>query len=223
MRPTWFLLALAVLAAGCAPRLDAQAVGPDARPSARALGATADSLASATLPRRPGAVRRALARAGATPLADGGRGARWTAPDGGSPDVLAAAFVPGRDPLARSELVVLSADLDGPAAAAVLEAVRVLVERSTWRTAPERSVEVVLWRGAPPDPARAPLWTRANVRAVLVVGRPAPGLADIGAEALPADGDSVALAQRIVDRVTELARRPARPASAPSPDSPTAR
>ena len=213
MRP--FVFALAVLIVGCAPRLDAGAVGPDARPSARALAAVADSLASAPLPRRAESARRALSRAGATPLADGGQTARWTALSDGAPS--AAAFVPGRDPLARNELVVLSADLDGMGAAATLEAVRILVERSRWRTAPERSVEVMLWRGASPNAAQTALWARPEVRAVLVVGDAAPVADSLAVESLPVTGDGLALAGRIVERVTELARRPAPPASgAPS-------
>ena len=219
------LLACAALAAigGCAGSAEAVEVGPDARPSARAVAALADSLA------RPGADRRAvaaraLARGGATPLGDPVLGDSlglfaWS----GAP--VAAGLVPGRHPLARPDLVVGGTRIDGPAAPAVLEAARVLAERARWTHQPERTVEVVLWSGlwtdrqAVSEVLRAPVWPRDNVRAVLVVGDAAVAPVDsVAVEAMAPGAGGVELASALIERVTALARRPP-----PPPDSTRAR
>ena len=229
MRP--FLLALAALAAagGCAASEPAVTTGPEAAPSARLLAATADSLAAAAGPAaRRALAERLLARFGVTPLADMGlpRAAnpRYTV-DALRPgrSVVVGGFVPGRRPLAREELVIVGTDLAGPDVGPVLEAARVLAERSQWTVTPERTVMVALWSG--PDGARDALssgvWPRANVRAVLGVGEPVavPDTAvpdttggvrletvTVSTASRAAAGDA-ALAQRILDETVRLARR----------------
>ena len=81
----------------------------------------------------------------------------------------------GATHLARPDLVLVGTSLDGPGVAPLLEAVRVLVERSQWAVVPERTVMVALWSGRQGvDQALASgVWPRANVRAALVVGEPA--------------------------------------------------
>ena len=118
---------------------------------------------------------RALAEAGLTPLADGRPNdaeepdaAAFTAPTSG----LLGGFVPGRQPLLRPELVVLVAPADGPLAAAVLEAGRLLVIRSMTENEPGRTVLVALTSGAegPSAAVRLPVWPADAIREVLVVG-----------------------------------------------------
>ena len=188
------------------------AVAPDAAVSA----ALADSLAAAP----SGAARRAVAAralraGGVTPLAGG-----LFAYGVGAP--LVGGFVPGRTPGRASELVVVAASLDGPAAADVLDAARVLVELSLVRTVPERTVQVVFWsaplddRTGPEAALRSPLWPRAAVAAVVAVGDGAAfpdSLAGAPVTAVPADRP--ALAARVVDAALALAAEP--PAVPPAP------
>jgi len=127
---------------------------------------------------------------------------------------VTAALIPGRHPLGRPELVVLGTSFGGPGAPAVLEAARVLVERSTWTLVPERTVEVVLWtsrwddRQAVGQVLRAPIWPREAIRAVLVVGAdsvvPRDGLT---VETIAPGAGGAALAEALVDRVVALAKR----------------
>ena len=218
-------LAATLAASGCAAPRSAATTGPDAAPSARVLAATADSLRAAPGPvARRALARRVMIRSGLTPLADMGR-PRSENPVfsvGGEPGAgaVVAGLVPGRWPTVRSELVVVGTDLSGPHVGPVLEAARVLAERSQWTPTPERTVMVALWTG--PDGARGALtsgvWPRGNVRAVLSVGGPVGALPLVeveGQAALdtvvlpvePGEG-AVALAQRVLDEAVRLARRP---------------
>ena len=127
--------------------------------------------------------------------------------------------MPGRHPLARADLVVVGTSLDGPGAPALLEAARVLVERSQWATVPERTVLVALWTGRWADrrgvaeTLAAPVWSRGAVRAVLVVGDgPAGGVDTLAVETLAPGGGGPGLAAALVERVAALAARPPRPA-----------
>ena len=212
MRTCALLVLLAV--AGCAGSEPATSVGPDAQPSARALAALADTLATApSTADRVGVVERAFVRAGVTPLSDFGMAPapspRFRMPLGGP---AVAGFVPGRDPRVRGELVLVGTRLEGPAVGAVLEAARVLVERSQWVTAPGRTVEVVFWSGVRSDRegARqalgAALWPRDRIRGVVVVG--AEPIREVGGvpAASVAPGDALATAASVVERALALAR-----------------
>ncbi|WP_420454525.1 hypothetical protein [Rubrivirga sp.] len=200
------LLASALAVSACAGP-DPVPTGPDAPVSVRALAGLTDSLAAArsTTPRRA-FLRRQLVRAGVTPFGDGGLVARYQT-DLGVPVV--GGFVPGRSPLGRSELVVLGTRADGPATAAVLEAARVLVERSLWTSQPERTVEVAFWSAGDGvrQVIRSSLWPRAAVRAVVMAGPEGPAEIDgVAIERLDPALDPVALAQALVDRTTARAR-----------------
>lgn len=80
-------------------------------------------------------------------------------------------YVPGRDPRRAGELVLLSARLNDPAAAAaVLEVARVLAVSARSTLAPGRTVGVLLWTAEGPEPFLAsPPWALDGVHAVLVV------------------------------------------------------
>ena len=209
------LAALAVAASGCSGS-EPTATGPTAAPSARLLAATSDSLGAAGPAARQALARRLLQGSGVTPLADMGRrraaNPRFTV---GS-TTLVAGLVPGRYPLARDELVIVGTSLDGPQAGPVVEAMRVLAERSQWAVVPERTVMVALWTG--PDGAREALnsgvWPRSEVRAVLTVGETVAAPDGLETVAIPATsaataGARLALAQRVLDEAIRLARRPA--------------
>lgn len=115
-----------------------------------------------------------LAEAGLTPIA----GTRFEAGD------LVAGFVPGRRASRRDTLVVVTTAADGPAAAALVEAARLMVARAdSHGDTPERSVLVALW---PAGASRAeglaavrafPLWSPASVHTILVLD---PDRADTG-------------------------------------------
>lgn len=206
-----FLLATVLTLAACTGAEPALPTGPDVVPSARALATIADSLAGApSKPERRARVVRAFARYGLTPLADFGRqdalNPRW-----GADGPVLAGFVPGRHPLARPDLVIVGTDIDGPNAAPLLEAARVLVERSMWATVPERTVMVALWSGTrgPEDALKLGIWPRANVRAVIQIGDSGASVQDIPAIRILSGADALALAQDIVDATIEHARRPA--------------
>ena len=180
--------------------------GPDAVPSGALLAAVTDSLAEAA--RRPEVARRAMIRAGITPLGDFGR------PDSLNPQFLlgdrVAGLIPGRHPLARPDLVIVASGLDDPATPAVLEAMRVLVERSMWTIAPERTVLVALWpAGRAEEALRTEVWPRENVRAVLLVGEGGPTPTDIEVARILPGGDALGLAQSVLDETIRLAQRPA--------------
>ena len=220
------LLPALLLAVGCAGGDAVRTTGPDARPSPRALRALADSLAAdASTAAREGVVRRAFARSGLTPLSDFGRppapAPRFEAPLG-RPHV--AAFVPGRDPRVRSELVVVGTALEGGSAPALVEAARVLAERGLWTQTPGRTVEAVVWSAAPSDrlgllrALEAPLWDRSQIRAVVVVSDEDVGEVE-GLEVvrIAPEGDRAALALALVERAAQLARY-----VPPPPDTTTA-
>ncbi len=186
--------------------------GPAAVPSTQALASLADSLASASSPgERRARIARAFARNGLTPLADLGRpDARH--PRFGENGPVLAGFVPGRHPLARPDLVVVGTEADGPHAAPLLEAARVLVERSEWATVPERTVLVALWSGTRGAEAalRLGVWPRDSVRAVIQVGETGATVQDLPAIRIVPGADALDLAQGILDAIIDQARRPAR-------------
>lgn len=148
-----------------------------------------------------------LASAGLTPLA----GERFAF---GSPEVLAG-FVPGRVPAERDTLVVVAAGRSGASVAAVVEAVRMLVEAAAQNEGPERSVLVALW-----EPGRTaaqgladvrafPLWPSDAVRGVLVVNAAGPGVEVPAGPSATVEPDG-ASAAALATRIQELAARPVR-------------
>ena len=185
----------------------------DVRADPAAVAATRDSLSAAGGLARQAVAVRALRRGGVTPLAGGLLGGGVFTRGVGAPVV--AGFVPGRVPGRASELVVVAASLDDPAAAAeALEAARVLVDLSLVRTVPERTVEVALWSGLDVGGGveavlRSPVWPRDAVAAVLVVGdRPAPPARVGGVAVTAVAADRPALAARIVEAALALAAEP---------------
>lgn len=215
MRPlVLFVLALGLASAGCGGAGRAAATGPDARASGRAIAALADSLAGEpSTTGRAAVVRRALIRARVTPISDYGR------PPAPSPRFLqglaptVSGYVPGQHPLGRDELVVLATGLDGPDVPAVLEAARVLVERSEWTTTPERTVQVVFWGDGQSalegvrQALAAAVWPREAIQAVVVVAEEALAEVDgVLVAPLAPQGDPAALSGALVDRVVQLAR-----------------
>lgn len=209
MRIVFLLAALATLAA-CTGADPALPTGPDVVPSARALAVVRDSLATAPTPeRRRARIVRAMQRAGITPLADLGRqdalNSRFEV------DGVIAGLIPGRHPLARTELVVVGTEVGGPDVAAVLEVARVLVERSQWATVPERTVMVALWDG--PRGAERVLnlgvWPRASVRAVIQVGETGAWVQDVPAIRILPSADALDLAEGTLNETIRQARRPA--------------
>lgn len=121
-----------------------------------------------------------LADGGLTPLAGGASPGAARVWRGGRPP-LVAAWVPGLNPLYRTQLVTVATALDGVAAAETAEAARRLVAaRPAGR--PDRTVLVAYWP-ASQDAAsglatlrQLPLWPDSLRMATLVVGAPAsPG------------------------------------------------
>ena len=208
---TGCLIATLALLAGCTGAGPALPTGPDVVPSARALAAVTDSLATAATPlERRRRVVRALERYGLTPLA--GLGGRETRPPRyGADGPVLAGLVPGRHPLARPELVIVGADADGPHAASVLEMARVLVERSEWANVPERTVMVALWTGerGPESAVRLGVWPRDQIRAVVAVGEGGRVPTDVPAVRVPAGDDALGLANRLLAEALRQSRRAA--------------
>ena len=168
----WWL-ALGVVA-GCA--LVQPPVAPDlARPDPDRLDAARARLDDAeTLSARRLALVDLVASVGVTPLAGG------AAPDDlrryalGAPDSLVGGFVPGRHPVARGELVTVRTDVGGAAAVELLEASRILVQRSMVENVPSRSLLVAFQSTTDPLTADArplaqgietALWVSARVHA----------------------------------------------------------
>lgn len=126
-------------------------------PSRLPLEVTSTRLAAAATPEARAAVAaERLADAGTTPLGDGR--VRPRAAGVQSWQGTVAAFIPGRDPVLRTELVTVGVALDAPEAAALIEAARRLVRQSP-HGSPHRSVMVALWRRDPAEVARMPVWT----------------------------------------------------------------
>lgn len=211
------LLLLVAVLAGCAASTTAVPPPGEIAPRPRAVAALADSLRAApsAADRRAVAVRW-LAATGATPLAGGTFEAGVGVP-------FVGGFVPGHQPLVRDQLVVVGVSLERPlAAAATLEAVRVLVAHSRWGTVPERTVQVVFWSGGTTDRAgaegalRLPLWPRDLVAAVVVISDDDGALvvSDLPVTVVPADG-TPALAARVVQTAVRLAAAPLPPDTDP--------
>ncbi|MGB3542920.1 hypothetical protein [Rubrivirga sp.] len=206
------LIPLALLVViGCSAPRDPAALGPQARPSALTYEVTVDSLEDAASSLARLAVgARAMVGVGLTPLASpllSTPESRFTLPAVSGP--LALGLIPGGDPLLRSELVVVGADVDTPSAAVVLEAARALVERSQWTDVPGRSVQIALWSGAASRSRAlsAPLWRRDAVYAVLEVGEP-PSRADDAVEYI-VGAAGLDLSAVVLARVLEVASEPA--------------
>jgi hypothetical protein len=140
---------------------------------------TAERLAAAPTPDARRAVAVTLfAEAGLTPLAGlrSESGARFEV------GALVAGFVPGRRAGFRDTLVVLAAAIDGPHAATLVEAARLIAEQAdTHGDAPQRSVLAALWpAGLTPDDGLAavrafPLWPPGAVRLTVVLADGPPG------------------------------------------------
>ncbi len=206
---TGCLTATLVLLAGCTGASPALPTGPDVVPSARALAAVTDSLTTAATPlERRHRVVRALVRYGLTPLAGLG-GYEDTPPRYGADGPVLAGLIPGRHPLARPELVIVGAEVNGPHAAAVLETARVLVERSEWANVPERTVMVALWTGdrGPESALRLGIWPRDQVRAVIAVGESDRVPTGIPSVRVPAGDDALGLANRLLAETLRQSRR----------------
>ncbi len=83
------------------------------------------------------------------------------------------AYLPGRNPIHASRLVLVAAELGTPAAPAVLGALGPLTEEARFTTVPERTVGVALW--APPgadgvrDFLSNPTWALDGIERVLLV------------------------------------------------------
>ena len=165
-------------------------------------------------------VEAALAEGGVTPFAGG------AAPNGPRRYVLGAGagivggFVPGRHPVARAELVEVDVQLGTAAVPLVLEAARVLVERSKTENLPHRTVRVAFTSG-PALRADGPrgLWPSASVAARITLGaqdvrtllRSAPGSAlDSAVVESPVGALRVESVDRLVERVLQLADAPFR-------------
>lgn len=128
-----------------------------------------------------------------------------------------AGYLAGRHPALVSELVVVAADLQGPAGAAVLEVARLYADASRVAIVPERSLLFALW--TPPVTTvegamaylDAPTWSRGSIRAIVLV-QPSGNLAPLRVRA---ESGGVALStvtaanaeRRPEDEAAELARR----------------
>ena len=159
------------LVAGCA--LLQPPVSPDlARPDVERMEDARERLAGAqTSPARRLALVDLVASIGVTPFAGG------AAPNDvrryalGAPDSLVGGFVPGRHPIARGELVTVRAAAQDAAAIDLLEASRVLVERSKVENVPSRSLLVAFHAPSGADSRRlaqgteSALWASSRVHA----------------------------------------------------------
>lgn len=176
-------------------------------PARSALEVTTERLAAAATPEaRAAAAAERLADAGATPLGDGRVRPQ---PD----DVWAwrgavAGFVPGRDPVRRSELVTVAAPLDAPEAAALIEAARRVVALAA-HGSPHRSVLVALWRDDPAEIGRMPVWPD-SLRAPVVT------LEAVGAAGLAGDGLVARFTDLLLTQADTVAHRPASRSSPPT-------
>ncbi|MEM1114920.1 MAG: hypothetical protein AAGJ11_00320 [Bacteroidota bacterium] len=194
------LLALTLGAAGCLTPVSP----PDriVRLDAARVTSVRTALASASGPAGQGVIVRQFADAGLTPLADGSFRA---GPDG----ALAAGLVPGRNPVARSSLVIVGAAASHPEAATLLEVARLLAGRSRYEVAPERSVLFALWDNsieasqAIGAVRRSSVWPEDLVTDVLIVGEVPPTLS-----ATPLDVAGPASVEAAVAQIVEAARRP---------------
>lgn len=215
-RPARLLALAGCLVAGCAVSSDAVRPPASVRPDPVATSALRDSLVQApSAAARRGVAVRALRTAGVTPLAGGLFTRGVTAP-------LVGGFVPGAVPSKASELVVLGASLEGPGAADVVDAARVLVDLSLAQTVPERTVQVVFW-SAPLSPRegveaalRSPLWPRDAVRTAVVLASGA-ALPDSvgGADVRAVEVGGTDTVSRLVAAVLTAAAEPALPPPAP--------
>ncbi|CAN5622228.1 hypothetical protein BH23BAC4_BH23BAC4_05350 [soil metagenome] len=91
-------------------------------------------------------------------------------------EVHVAAFIPGRDPALRDQLVsIYASQRDIPAAIAVLEVARLLAEEARFSGVPGRSIMIVLIEGTDPRAevqhlAKRPLWEQSGIHSVIDVG-----------------------------------------------------
>jgi|GEM_PF-4630163 len=182
-----FALCLVLPVAACAP-------------ARSALEVTTARLADAATPEaRAAAVAERLADAGTTPLGDGrvrpqpGDVRTWRG--------AVAAFIPGRDPVRRAELVTVAAPLGAPEAAALVEAARRVVAQAA-HGSPHRSVLVAFWRDDPAEIGRLPVWPD-SLRAPVV----ALDAADVAG--LTADGLVAHVTDILLTQADTVAHRPA--------------
>ena len=191
--PILFGLALLLLITGCRA-----APVPDTALSTSAIERHLDRLSTGQSPLDSlAAARRAeyasarLGAAGVQPVARGSfyvrHGPQAHGPAGASPDPSRShivGYISGRNPRYRSELVLVTGDLDRPAAAAILEAARLLVHEASMYIVPEASVGFALW--SPPNTGSAgvadflgrPTWALDGIRSVIHVATDMGGLED---------------------------------------------
>ena len=158
------------LVAGCA--LLQPPVSPDlTRPDADRMEDARERLADA---RTPTARRLAMvdlvASIGLTPFAGGAAPSDARRYALGAPDSLVGGFIPGRHPIARGELVTVRTSLRDGAAVDLLEASRILVQRSQVENVPGRSLLIAFSSGdrvprAPAQGVENALWASSKVRA----------------------------------------------------------
>ncbi|GAB5534738.1 MAG: hypothetical protein Rubg2KO_09870 [Rubricoccaceae bacterium] len=160
----WALLVIGV--AGCGLLRP----GPEVligQPSSARIERVGEELFDAITPAdRRLAISETLATHGLTPLAGGAAPFDARRYALGLDTTWLGGFIPGRHPVLRSELVVARVGLEDSSAVILLEAARVLVERSKTKNVPGRSLLVVLSPDASRGVARS-LWPAASVHARL--------------------------------------------------------
>ena len=159
------------LVAGCAlfqPPLSPDVTQPDAALMEDARARLADAR---TVPARRLALVDLLASIGMTPFAGGAAPNDVRRYAMGAPDSLVGGFIPGRHPIARGELVTVRAEIRDASALDLLEASRILVERSKVENLPSRSLLVAFHATNASDPRQlaqgieAALWASSKVHA----------------------------------------------------------
>ena len=163
-RPSRLWVLLLLTAAGCGwlqPPPDAGGGSP----SGASLGRIESQLQEAETPEgRQLAMTELLSEFGLTPLAGGAAPFDARRYALGPQETWLGGFIPGRHPVLRSELVLVRAASEDLAAGRLLEAARVLVERSQTENLPGRSVLVAFYADSTQRLARS-LWPAASVHA----------------------------------------------------------
>lgn len=139
---------------------------------------TAPALDSLSAARRTRFAARRMEEAGLMPALASGFAVSFATERGSEPNPTRAhvlGYVPGRDPSFYGELVVVTANLDAPGAAAVLETARRLALEALDTQVPRRSVLFALW--TPPHTSEAglsdylahPTWALDGIEHAIVV------------------------------------------------------
>ena len=108
-----------------------------------------------------------LEASGLTPLAGGAAPFDARRYSLGAGDSLLGGFIPGRHPVIRSELVVAEVRAGDPLAAHLMEAIRVLVQRSQTENVPSRTVFVAFYQDHLRPRRSFSLWPRLRVQSRL--------------------------------------------------------